>query len=390
MTTVLEPRDTKSRKNNRAERLSPDGKWRSFPKVPNLLQYVSTGTYYARIKVEGKLIRRSLKANTFEEAKLMLHDFLVSHSEPEPERGTVGQALKRYLREINTAHDLKPNTKRYRRYCVKGLLSTWPGFRKAKVASITKDDCREWAARFSEEYDEQFYNNTLSTLRSILELSGLGRDANPARKVKRLGVKPKELKLPELGEFNRMVELVETSGAGQAQHCADLIRFLAFSGCRISEARQVTFSDIDLSRGTIRVINGKRRMKDDKPLTRLVQIIPPMRDLLARLMKDDPKPADRVCVLGECEKSLARACKLVGVKRITHHDLRHLFATRCIEAGVDIPTVSRWLGHSDGGALAMKVYGHLRMKHSAEMAKKVSFSDEAPANVLPMPKEATP
>ena len=28
--------------------------------------------------------------------------------------------------------------------------------------------------------------------------------------------------------------------------------------------------------------------------------------------------------------------------------------------GVDIPTVSRWLGHKDGGALAMKVYGHLR------------------------------
>jgi len=37
--------------------------------------------------------------------------------------------------------------------------------------------------------------------------------------------------------------------------------------------------------------------------------------------------------------------------RITHHDLRHLFATTCIEAGVDIPTVSRWLGHQDGGAL---------------------------------------
>jgi integrase len=43
--------------------------------------------------------------------------------------------------------------------------------------------------------------------------------------------------------------------------------------------------------------------------------------------------------------------------RITHHELRHLFATRCIESGVDIPTVSRWLGHKDGGALAMKVYG---------------------------------
>jgi integrase len=43
----------------------------------------------------------------------------------------------------------------------------------------------------------------------------------------------------------------------------------------------------------------------------------------------------------ECQKSIDRAVKLAGVKCITHHDLRHLFATRCIESGVDIPTVSR-------------------------------------------------
>ena len=36
-------------------------------------------------------------------------------------------------------------------------------------------------------------------------------------------------------------------------------------------------------------------------------------------------------------------------------------------------TVSRWLGHKDGGALAMKVYGHLRNQHSQEMAQKVRF-----------------
>ena len=33
------------------------------------------------------------------------------------------------------------------------------------------------------------------------------------------------------------------------------------------------------------------------------------------------------------------------------------------------------LGHKDGGALAMKVYGHLKDQHSVEMAQKVSFSN---------------
>jgi integrase len=81
-----------------------------------------------------------------------------------------------------------------------------------------------------------------------------------------------------------------------------------------------------------------------------------------------------------CQKAMNRAAKVIGMRRITHHDLRHLFATRCIESGVDIPTVSRWLGHKDGGALAMKVYGHLRDAHSADMAKRVSFSTPKATN----------
>jgi site-specific recombinase XerD len=63
----------------------------------------------------------------------------------------------------------------------------------------------------------------------------------------------------------------------------------------------------------------------------------------------------------------------MGIKRLTHHDLRHLFATICIESGVDIPTVAKWLGHKDGCVLALKTYGHLRNEHSQAMAKKVKF-----------------
>ena len=66
-----------------------------------------------------------------------------------------------------------------------------------------------------------------------------------------------------------------------------------------------------------------------------------------------------------------------------------MFATTCIEAGVDIPTVSRWLGHKDGGALAMKVYGHLRDEHSAAMAEKMNYTVKIePANVTQFPQAA--
>jgi integrase len=105
-------------------------------------------------------------------------------------------------------------------------------------------------------------------------------------------------------------------------------------------------------------------------------MIPDLRRLLEKIRRErsNEAPTASVMRVRECQKAIDRVCKKLGIIRFTHHDLRHLFATRCIESGVDIPTVSRWLGHKDGGALAMKVYGHLRDQHSAAMAEKVTFA----------------
>ena len=97
-----------------------------------------------------------------------------------------------------------------------------------------------------------------------------------------------------------------------------------------------------------------------------------MEELLLQL-RGNSSEGGQIIHVPRCDEILDRACAKAGIPRITLHDLRHLFATRCIESGVDIPTVSRWLGHKDGGALAMKVYGHLRNEHSREMAEKVRF-----------------
>jgi hypothetical protein len=59
-----------------SHRLSGDGKWRSFPKIPRLLQYVSNGTFYRRTKVDGKIIRQSPETDAWAAAKLRLVDFL--------------------------------------------------------------------------------------------------------------------------------------------------------------------------------------------------------------------------------------------------------------------------------------------------------------------------
>jgi len=120
---------------------------------------------------------------------------------------------------------------------------------------------------------------------------------------------------------------------------------------------------------------------------RWIPMSPELRSTLERLKTEkNPAPGDAVISISDARTCLETACRKLGFPKYTHHDFRHFFATTCIESGVDVPTVSRWLGHADGGALAMKRYGHLRQEHSLAMSQRVSF--DKPANVVPMPKVA--
>jgi integrase len=195
--------------------------------------------------------------------------------------------------------------------------------------------------------------------------------------MKRLSETSKRLRLPEPEQFEKFVQEIESSGIGHSKPCAELVRFLAFGGLPITEAKHITWADCDFARGKITVrgepetgLKGRRSGE-----AREVPMILDMRQLLEQMKSERPNESKTAAVMRvhECQRAMDRAAKVVGIARITHHDLRHLFATRCIESGVDIPTVSRWLGHRNGGALAMKVYGNLRDQHSAAMPQKVSF-----------------
>lgn len=174
-----------------------------------------------------------------------------------------------------------------------------------------------------------------------------------------------------------MAQSIRAGGSRFSKSCGDLTEFLAYSGCRKGEAARVHGRDCDFTKGEI-IISGDPVTGTKNWEIRRISMIPDMRRLLQRIRterKDEEWANTTVMRVRECQKAIDTACKKLGLVRITHHDLRHLFATRCIESGVDIPTVSRWLGHKDGGALAMKTYGHLRDQHSAAMAQKVSFTE---------------
>jgi integrase len=360
----------------------PVSEWQKTP-YANLVRFVSSGVYFARLRVRGKLIRRSLKTTAITVAKLRLSDLekkerQQAESKTSVANGTMtfGDALAVYRQRLQANVALKPRSKDYREERITALLKSWPTLEKTDVRKIHKTACLDWASDYAGKISSTNFNNTIGTLRLILEIAmeaGAIYD-NPARFIKRVPVRFKIPALPSRENFDKLLALVKHDTV------ADLIRFLAYGGFRKSEAANVTWADIDLARETI-LVRGDAETGTKNGEVRVVPMIPEMKTLLERLQTERPdrQLTDPVMKAKECQRSIDTACKTLGIPRFTHHGLRHMFMTQCIESDVDIPTASRWLGHKDGGALAMKRYGHLRDAHSADMAKRVRFSKSEPA-----------
>lgn len=350
--------------------------------IQNLVRHKSQ-VYYARAYSGGKEIWKSLKTSSISVAKARLAEFMKEHREKEAAhqstfegKMTVGDAIELHKRKLAENIRLKPSTRKYWKEVIAALLKSWPGLTETDVRRISPLDCRTWAASFARKSSATRYNSTISVLKhafaAAVELGALY--SNPAAIVKRVPVRQKQLHLPSREEFLKFVQIIETAGGRDSRNCADFVRFLAFSGCRKGEVAQVTWGDIDFEGGEV-VVRGDAETGTKNWEVRRVPMIPELKTLLERMRSqraEEPEDA-RVLRVCEAQKSMNRAAKKVGMHRITHHHLRHLFATICIEAGVDVPTVSRWLGHKDGGALAMKTYGHLRNEHSKAAAQKVRF-----------------
>jgi integrase len=367
----------------------------------NLVRHKS-GRYYARVFGKGKEVWKSLKTSHFSVAQARLAEFLKDHRQRVGNGGggndsgvsakmTFGEAATSHLRDLDDNVKIKPRTRAYYRERLRALEKSWPLLSRTEVRKISSGDCKAWAGRYGRIAAPTNYNNTVALLRHVFAVAVEAGViyANPAAAVKRAQLRPKEIALPSSEKFNAMVEEMRNGHGRFSRDCADFVEGLAYSGMRKGEANALEWRDVDFTANEIVVRGDAVTGTKGGEGWRRVPMIPDARTLFQRMRSecaDEPLDA-KVFRVAECQKAIDRAAKKIGTARITHHDLRHLFATRCIESGVDIPTVSRWLGHKDGGALAMKTYGHLRREHSQAQALKVSFSPTATkaADLIPFP-----
>ncbi|MBO5306066.1 MAG: site-specific integrase [Clostridia bacterium] len=171
--------------------------------------------------------------------------------------------------------------------------------------------------------------------------------------------------------------------------------FLAlYTGLRIGELCALRWSDIDLNNGILHINYTLQRLHDysesSTQKTKLIlstpkteasaRMIPLPSFLINRLstfasspdhfiLTNTSKPEETRSYLYFYKKQLS-SC---GLPQYTFHAIRHTFATRCVEEGVDIKSLSEILGHSNV-KITMNRYVHPSIETKRRCLEKLAVS----------------
>jgi len=143
------------------------------------------------------------------------------------------------------------------------------------------------------------------------------------------------------------------------------------AGLRVSEVIKLLVTDIDSSRGVIRLRQAKG--KKDRYVPLFPSLLSELRDYWQAFRPVDVLfPAKRT-THPLSRESIDRVCaqtrkKLGLAKHVTPHTLRHSFATHLLEAGVDLRTIQIILGHKSLSTTA--IYLHIAV-NAQQLGDKV-------------------
>jgi integrase len=352
------------------------GVWHSTP-TPNMMRYLPKGTYYLRARIKGSIVRESLRTTNYRVACNKLSDRLRTLRSL---AGTVGcddgpqslwAALQLVKAKVEDDPSLKTSTRRVYREEINALGPGKPSaVPSTPLSKLSTREMEAWWGRTSAEYSAQRANHSLMFVRWAVKIARrVGALAvDPTEDLKPVPVPRTRLQLVTPSELRSILADIRSTGGKKAAEAANWIEFMAYSGLRPAEIQALGWSQIDFEREVITVTGGVEGTKNREH--RQVPIISPLAVLLARMPLPHVGPVFR---MKKPDVSLRSSCRRLGLPPQKLYNLRHLYATICCASGVDVPTVSKWMGHKDGGMLALKIYVHIHAEHSKAAAKLVTF-----------------
>lgn len=288
---------------------------------------------------------------------------------------TLNAWMRHHLLGERRAH-LKPSSRQAYRALYERHIE--PVFGAVDLMRITPEDVAQFTALL---YRKKLAQNTVagivrllsSALRAAQE-EGLIR-RNPCARVA-VRQAPREEQRVLTGQEQARVK----SAAADAGSVITLMAL--YTGMRLGEICALQWQDIDWSRRTVTVRRTAQRMRSagegsrtavmvGTPKTLKSRRVIPLPDFLLEMLRSLLSAAQSVYIFGRAERpadprsvqrQFAKLIKPLGMSGVHFHTLRHTFATRLLELGTDIKTVSVLLGHSST-RITLDFYAHSLIDH---------------------------
>lgn len=161
-----------------------------------------------------------------------------------------------------------------------------------------------------------------------------------------------------------------------------------YTGLRIGELMALQWTDIDLQKCVLSVAktcrdrwqNGQYIRQLDTPKTASSKRkIPIPKQLISHLKAIQKRSRSIFFISGKDGEDVSLRSYQKIFERLLHreeiqhkgfHAIRHTFATRALECGMDVKTLSEILGHQNA-AITLNRYAHSLMEHKQEMMNKL-------------------
>lgn len=298
---------------------------------------------------------------------------------------TLNQAAERFL--ADKQDDLKRSTLARYTYVLEHYIQ--PVLGAVLLSQLTANQISEFLRRLQKNgLSGKSARDVGVLLKSILRYSAKKLDCpSPGMTVELPAYRRKQIDIFYPDEIRRLAQMImdepTTTGIG--------ILLTLNTGLRLGELCALQYKDIDLRNGVLHVSKTVQRIRSGERTC--LMVLPPKSDSARRTI---PLPGDMAALLKKIIQShpnrenylltgknvpmeprtmqyqYRTLLKAAGIPYRNFHVLRHTYASRCVERGVDIKSLSEMLGHADVRT-TLQVYVHSSLEHKMRVIQSICF-----------------
>ncbi len=293
---------------------------------------------------------------------------------------------------------LRPQIKESSNVRYRNLLNTYilPYFGEMAIGELTQNQielyCNQLLLAGGKEENglaPKTVSDILSVIRSLLRYSAKnGQEVPCDANAIRIRQPAKEMRVLSRSEQSCLCQYLYSDI--NARNVGILISL--YAGLRIGEVCALQWEDISQQEGTIYVHQTMQRLQiqgEGKKKTQVIISAPkssfsirriPVPDELIRLIMKVKKTDTGYFLTGDSQKYIEprtlenhfkRVLQKCSIAPANYHALRHTFATRCVELGFDVKSLSEILGHASV-SITMNRYVHPSMELKMENMNRLS------------------